>query len=479
MGNSNLRSTIAETPNFQADLPKFIIQSKIGNGKLMKTYLMRCDGNLVVVKVYISQPDEDLRALASKLTQLWYTLSPSRHPYFLPTQLWMKSSSRPQKATSFPIYLIRQHIYSNLYDRLSTRPFLSEIEKMWILYQIFRAIETSHSLRVIHGDIKPENILCTTWNWVTLTDFASFKPVTIPDDDPSDFQYYFDTMGRARCSIAPERFLSKNSPSSKKQNIGGPTSTATQEGKQSYDSVFGDLSSLTSDYAVVVGPNGKNPKEKQLATVSAAASHPTDLQPSMDVFSLGCIVAEVLLDGEPLLDLSGMMRYLYPATAASSSTSQRTSSSSSSSSAFNSLDQAGSPAKSLMDRLSARWPRVQQVVTHMTQRDPLARLSVAEYRLLLERRSITVSAKQPNEIEVESGKEDKSRTKIRSPFPQYFGANLYPLFLRMHWEGVDPDARLAILCKVSIYSSFLLRRYQNHTCFFLICYETEFRVIRN
>lgn len=36
-------------------------------------------------------------------------------------------------------------------------------------------------LQVYHGDIKSENVMITSWNWVLLTDFASFKPTYIPE----------------------------------------------------------------------------------------------------------------------------------------------------------------------------------------------------------------------------------------------------------------------------------------------------------
>ena len=54
------------------------------------------------------------------------------------------------------------------------------------------------------GDIKCENVLVTSWNWVYVADFASFKPTYIPDDDPSDFSFFFDTGGRRLCYLAPE-----------------------------------------------------------------------------------------------------------------------------------------------------------------------------------------------------------------------------------------------------------------------------------
>ncbi|KAG6806518.1 Serine/threonine-protein kinase, partial [Tephrocybe sp. NHM501043] len=119
-------------------------------------------------------------------------------------------------------YIIRQWIGSNLYDRIryvvqpvhdissslgfSTRPFLSIIEKRWIAFQLLNALRDTRNRKISHGDIKSENILVTSWNWVYLSDFASYKPTYLPLDDPSDFSFYFDTSGRRTCYIAPERF---------------------------------------------------------------------------------------------------------------------------------------------------------------------------------------------------------------------------------------------------------------------------------
>lgn len=47
----------------------------------------------------------------------------------------------------------------------------------------------------------------TSWNWVLLTDFASFKPTHLPEDNPADFSYFFDTSRRRTCYIAPERWV--------------------------------------------------------------------------------------------------------------------------------------------------------------------------------------------------------------------------------------------------------------------------------
>ena len=48
----------------------------------------------------------------------------------------------------------------------------------------------------------------TSWHWLYLTDYsASYKPAYLPEDNPADFSYYFDTSGRRTCYLAPERFL--------------------------------------------------------------------------------------------------------------------------------------------------------------------------------------------------------------------------------------------------------------------------------
>jgi len=103
--------------------------------------------------------------------------------------------------------IVRQDIYASLYDRISTRPFLNTIEKKWITYQLLNAVAECHAASVIHGDIKAQNVLVTTWNWVYLTDLSSaYKPVMLIEDYPADFSFFFDTTGRRTCYIAPERF---------------------------------------------------------------------------------------------------------------------------------------------------------------------------------------------------------------------------------------------------------------------------------
>jgi phosphoinositide-3-kinase regulatory subunit 4 len=101
-----------------------------------------------------------------------------------------------------------------------------------------------------HGDIKSENVLITSSLWIYLTDFAPFKPVHLPLDDPWQFNYFFDSSARRTCYIAPERFVAS-----------------------------------LQDHA-----DG-------------------ELTEAMDLFSVGCILAELFCDGVPPFSLSQLFSY--------------------------------------------------------------------------------------------------------------------------------------------------------------------------
>ncbi|VDM98161.1 unnamed protein product [Thelazia callipaeda] len=82
--------------------------------------------------------------------------------------------------TSRCVVLSRPFQKYTLYDRLSTRPFLMDIEKKWIAFQLFKALAQCECAEVCHGDLKTQNILVSSYGWIQITDFASFKPANIP-----------------------------------------------------------------------------------------------------------------------------------------------------------------------------------------------------------------------------------------------------------------------------------------------------------
>jgi phosphoinositide-3-kinase regulatory subunit 4 len=107
------------------------------------------------------------------------------------------------------ILLSRQFFFTNLKDRYVTRPYLTPIEKKWIVLQLLNAVAQMHLLGLVHGDIKCENVMVTSWDWVILADMAPFKPAFLSRDSQEGFSFFFDaSLSEAEpgCYLAPERF---------------------------------------------------------------------------------------------------------------------------------------------------------------------------------------------------------------------------------------------------------------------------------
>lgn len=223
------------------ELSDLVHEKTLASARFMKSIRARSQQGYVFVKAvmkpyatfdvsqYVNQITEERNALAQIPNALGY-----------------------QRIVEVPSggFLVRQYIFSSVYDRMSTRPFLEEIEKKWLAYQLLSAVRDCHAQNIYHGDIKTENLLVTSWNWLYLTDFSSsFKPTTLPDDNPADFSFYFDTSGRRTCYIAPERFTNPG---------------------------LGEVNN--------------------------------DLNWAMDMFSVGCAIAEIFLEG-PIFSLSQIFKY--------------------------------------------------------------------------------------------------------------------------------------------------------------------------
>lgn len=197
---------------------------------------------LLVIKVFIKPPQTsfDLKAVIDEVAREASVL--------LPYSNILAWSSIIE--TDLAAYLVRQLARTNLYDRLSMAPFLHAGEKLWFVYQLLRILAILHEeCGVVHGDLKTENVLVTGGNWLLLTDFlAHTKPRVLPENNPSEYAFYFDLSNRRTCYLAPERFYT--------------------------------------------------------GLVPAAA-----LAPAHDLFAFGCVVMEMYQNGEPTFTLSDLYKY--------------------------------------------------------------------------------------------------------------------------------------------------------------------------
>ncbi|CAB3411195.1 unnamed protein product [Caenorhabditis bovis] len=254
MGNINSLFTknpseILPVEAYLSDLSCDSIEN-LGSTRFMKVAKGKTLEGFFVYKVYVRQDDASLEPFPQRIIEIRKSLS--RAPNCCAIK---KVLIKPKYAV-----MLRDYQKHTLFDRISTRPFLVQPEKVWYIYQLFKALSQCEAVGVCHGDLKSQNVLISSSNWLQITDFAPFKPSFLPQDNPSSFTFFFDTSRRQSCYIAPERFISSTE----------------------YDKCFA------------------NEKDKWLFG---------SLKPSMDIFSAGCIVYEILCDGRSPFTYSQLCEY--------------------------------------------------------------------------------------------------------------------------------------------------------------------------
>jgi len=258
-------SQIYPVEHYIQDIPEHVqFETSLGSTRFFKVAQCTSDTGPVVVKVFaIHDPSHSVKSYQERLLELRRILTPTFNclPY---TRAILTDKAG---------FIIRQYGKYSLYDRISTRPFLSTVEKRWLTFQLLLAVDQVHKLGVCHGDIKLENIMVSSWSWLMLTDFASFKPTFLPEDNPADFSYFFDTSRRRTCYIAPERFVSRGVV----------------------------VESVTSSGSSQIEEGGDKMEHKE--------GGGEDLLPAMDMFSVGCCIGELFTDGSPPFDFSQLLAY--------------------------------------------------------------------------------------------------------------------------------------------------------------------------
>ncbi|CBK25338.2 uncharacterized protein [Blastocystis hominis] len=250
-----------------------LIPYQIGNGKYMKTGLARNPKGYMVIKAF--QVPSDVKTLRQHEKYMDYVnskLNPIEQPNLAPfTRFFFDEKTQTE-------YLVRPYFHSCLDARLNSRPFPSDIEKRWIVYQGLQALQQLHSQNLSHGDIKPENFVVTSTGWVYLTYPHIFVGcLSLEDNIYTYFSYFFTSQKRHACYLAPERIVQY------------------------------PMSLLF----ISVMPSGEitNANPPCYTDGTLPPDQPCDIHWSSDIFSMGCVIAEIFTHGQELFDLSSLLRY--------------------------------------------------------------------------------------------------------------------------------------------------------------------------
>lgn len=191
--------------------PQYQILKILNNGMLSKTLLILndVDKNPLIIKVFLKHEynDED-RQLHKKEVEIIESL---QNKLFLTNNFNIAPIIKLVDDYKLGI-IFRQYIKYNLSERIYLMPNLSYIEKVWITFQLLVAVNNLSSLNLVHGDLKPGNILLTSNLSVYLSDFATYKKAYIYIDDIASYTYYYgsnNSADKGGCYLAPERLIER------------------------------------------------------------------------------------------------------------------------------------------------------------------------------------------------------------------------------------------------------------------------------
>lgn len=140
----------------------------MGSTRFFKVARVKSDEGLIVIKVFVKHdPSLPLETHADRVMYIQKSLANAVN--CLPFQ-------RVQ-VTEKVALVMREYVKHSLYDRVSTRPFLTSLEKKWITFQVLCALHQCHRQKICHGDIKVR-ALCillriTIYFWIEYYDLFS------------------------------------------------------------------------------------------------------------------------------------------------------------------------------------------------------------------------------------------------------------------------------------------------------------------
>nr|CAD7406477.1 unnamed protein product [Timema cristinae] len=223
------------------------VDSTLGSTRFFKVARAKTQEGLIVVKVFaIHDPTLPLALHKSRLDEIRSKLNSAVN--CLPFQ----KAVLTDKAG----FIMREYVKYSLYDRISTRPFLTNIEKRWIAFQVLYALHQCHK--------------------VGLANTLVVLSPTAEDGEIEDLS----------CSTLLVLVCPHSSS----------CLSFTRSGFESRTSVMRFIKTLNSEIS------------SQLLLPEDTLKK-GDLTPAMDIFSAGCALMELFNEGHPPFDFSQLLSY--------------------------------------------------------------------------------------------------------------------------------------------------------------------------
>ena len=191
--------------------PSYSIIAILTNGMMYKTVLITTDKNKtpLILKIFFKHNYDEKDQILFE--QEYKIMDKIREEIFTKKINNICPIIKMENNANLKVGMIfRQYLEYNLKERIYLMPYLQNIEKIWITFQILYALNDLKKMKIIHGDLKPENILLTSNLSVYISDLSCYKPAYISIDN---YTYYFGTNKKDSmkgCYLAPERLLEKN-----------------------------------------------------------------------------------------------------------------------------------------------------------------------------------------------------------------------------------------------------------------------------
>jgi len=199
--------------------PNYRLLQILNNGIMYKTLLIIKDKAPLVLKIFVKKYYDDIDNISfktgkEKLISVYKKIFSEKIPPSIAPITNLEDSN-----LCGMIY--RQYFEYSLKERIYLNPYLTDIEKIWITFQLLNTLNNLNELNIVHGDLNPENILLTSNLSVYISDIASYKPAIIYSDDIASYTYYFgsnDNTSLKGFYLAPERLVEKGYSINGEQN---------------------------------------------------------------------------------------------------------------------------------------------------------------------------------------------------------------------------------------------------------------------